>query len=125
LEYPIVHFIILSRAPRIRNLVFGIILVNKVLLDASGLKQVDGLAVGECVSQSGDAPIGVDGEEPWLFLLVFGEGDFGVLVGHAELFEGYGNLDAVGCLGCVKVDVGTVRHFRENKDETEKMILRQ
>jgi hypothetical protein len=50
--------------------VVGIVALDEVLHDGARLEQVDGLAVGEGVGQGGNAAIGVDGEEPGLFLRV-------------------------------------------------------
>jgi hypothetical protein len=69
-EQPVVHLIPLSRSLGIANLVLRIIPLDKVLHDAAALKQTDGIAIGEFVCQRGDAAIGVDLQEPRLFLRV-------------------------------------------------------
>jgi len=48
-EQPIVHLIPLPRALRKADLVLRIVALYQVLHDASGLEEVDGLAVGEGV----------------------------------------------------------------------------
>lgn len=86
-----------------------VVLLDQVLLDAPGLEEVDGLAVREGVRQGGDTAVGVDGQEPGLLLRVLADVDVGHLVGEAELLERDGDLETVGRLRCVEVDVGT-RH---------------
>lgn len=109
-EQPVVHLIVLSRALRVRDLVLGIILVDEVLLDAATLEQADLFPVGEGVGEGGDTAVGVDLEEPRLFLLVFGDVDFGHFVRDAELLEGDRDFDPVGGLGRVEVDIGAGSH---------------
>ena len=70
------HLIKLPRAPRVTNLIILIILIDQVLLNASALKQPYLLPVTESISESGDSAVGVNLEEPRLFLRVFGDVDF-------------------------------------------------
>jgi hypothetical protein len=58
---PVVHLIVLPGPLRKRDLVFSVVTVDKVLHDTPGFEEVDLLAVGECVRQSWDATIRVDG----------------------------------------------------------------
>jgi hypothetical protein len=75
-EQPIGHLIKLPRAPRVTNLIILIILINQILLNASALKQPYLLPITESISESGDSAVGVNLEEPRLFLRVFGDVDF-------------------------------------------------
>jgi hypothetical protein len=85
------HLKPLPRSLGIADLVLGIILLCEVLHDAAGFEEVDRLAIAEGVGQGRDAAVGVDSEEPGLFLGVFRDVDFVGLVGEAEgvsmLFE--------------------------------------
>lgn len=110
-----------------------VIAVREVLQDGAALKDADGLAIGESVCEGRNATIGVDLEEPRLLLGVLA--DLNVcrlwrssrfvsvasvlwsriitmsrthLVLEPELLEQDGDLDAVGRLGRVEVDVGLV-----------------
>lgn len=65
------------------DLVFGVIAFDKILHDAAALKEVDRLAIGEGVGDGGDAAVGVDGQEPGLFLRVLGNFNLVHFVGEA------------------------------------------
>ena len=78
---PRVHFIELAGAPRVGEFVRGVILVDEVLQDGAGFEKVDGGTVGEGVCDSRDASVGVDGEEPWLFLSILCDVDGDGFVG--------------------------------------------
>jgi len=104
-EQPIVHLIVLPRAPRKTDLIILIILIHQILLDTAALKQPYSLAITERIRQSWDSPIGVDFKEPWLFLYVFADIDFMDGVGEPEFFECDRDFYPVGGLGCVEMDV--------------------
>jgi hypothetical protein len=61
--------------------VLGVILLRKILQDASGFEQVDGLAIREGVCQSRNAAIGIDFKKPGFFLGVLLQVNFLNLVG--------------------------------------------
>jgi hypothetical protein len=84
---PIVHLVFLARATRVGDLVVRVILINEVLEDRTGFEEVDGLAIGEGVGQSGNAAIRVNSEEPRLFLLGLREGDGVDLVREPDKVE--------------------------------------
>ena len=50
-----------------------IVVIGQVLQDTAGFEDIDGLAVGKFISYGWNTAIGVDFEEPWLFLLVLAE----------------------------------------------------
>lgn len=77
--YPAVHFIVLARAPGVRDLVFRVVAFHKVLHDGAALEEADGRAVREDIGQCGDAAVGVNFEEPGLLLLILAEVDGGDL----------------------------------------------
>ena len=52
-----------------------VVTVDEVLEDGSGLEDANGLAIGPCVSEGGNAAVGVDFEEPWLLLGVVSQLD--------------------------------------------------
>lgn len=110
-----------------------VIAVREVLQNGAAFKDADGLAIGESVCEGGDATIGVDLEEPRLLLGVFANLNIRRLWGSSrfvlaasissggmvtmsrthlvlkpKLLEQDGDLDAVGRLGRVEVDVGLV-----------------
>jgi hypothetical protein len=107
---PAIHFIKLSCSPRIRNLIVLIVLINQILLYTARFKQSDGLPIFKSIRQCRDTAIGVYFKEPRFLLLVFGELDLGHFVRQAKLLEGYGDLDAIGGLGRVQMEVGTSSH---------------
>ena len=78
-EEPALGLVVLLAALRVRDLVVFIVALDKVLHDGARLEQRDGRAVLELVGQSRDAAVGVDLEEPWLLLDVFGDVDSGYL----------------------------------------------
>ena len=47
-----------------------------LLHDRSGFEQIDLLSIREGVGDGGDAAVGIDLEEPFFFLRVFGDVDF-------------------------------------------------
>ena len=51
----------------------GVILLDQVLHDGAGFEKADGFAVGEGVCQCRNPSVGIDFEEPWLFLRVLGD----------------------------------------------------
>lgn len=81
-EKPVVDFIRLATTGWIGDLVLGlVVLLDEILHDAAGFEESNAFAVGEGVREGGDAAVGVDFEEPGLFL-------------------GVGlNVDIVGCVG--------------------------
>ena len=83
-----------------------VIFLYEILEDGPRFKQPDHFPVAECVCQSRNAAVRVDGEEPGLLLDVGRDVQVLRLVGEAELLERDGDLDPVG--GCVGVegDVG-------------------
>lgn len=97
-EEPVVNLVALSRPLRERDLIIGIVLFNKILEYASGLKDADGLAVGEGVSYGGDPAVGINFQEPWLLLSICRNVDIVDGVWKTEFFEGDGDFDAVGGL---------------------------
>lgn len=58
----------LARITRVRDLVVLVVAVDEVLEDGTRLKDANGLAVGPCVSDGGNAAVGVNFQEPWLLL---------------------------------------------------------
>ena len=72
---PRVHIVVLAGPAGVREFVGWVVAVDKILQDGTGFKNVDGGAVGESICDSGNPPVGVDGEEPWLLLRVFGDVD--------------------------------------------------
>jgi hypothetical protein len=102
---PAGHLPMLSRALRERELVILVIAINEVLQHSTTLKDTNLLAV-ECISESRDATVGVDLEEPLFLLLIFGHLDGVHLVLEVELLEQNGGLDAIGSVGGVEGDVG-------------------
>lgn len=90
---------------RIRNLVVLVVAVNEILQNSTALKDADLLAVGELVSEGGDATVGVDLEEPGLLLLILHHLDGVDLVVKAELLEKDGGFDAIGRADGVEGDV--------------------
>lgn len=59
----------------------GIVSINKILHNATTLKDSDQLSVGERIRKSRNSSIGIDFEEPGFFLRVLCEADLGMLVG--------------------------------------------
>ena len=108
--YPTVHLIVLSCASWVGDLVVLVILIDQVLLDASRLKQIDGLTICESVRQSWNPSIGIDFQEPWLLLGVLGDINLGYLVRQSEFLQSDGDLNAIRRLGGVKVDIWTSSH---------------
>ena len=84
-EQPVVHLVPFTATLGVRNLVLGIVALNKVQHDASRLEQVDRLTVGELVSHCRNSAIGVDGEEPVFLLRVFADVDLLDLVRKAVI----------------------------------------
>ena len=68
---PVVDFVALARAFRVRYLVLRVVLFDEILHDAARLEKTDSLAIREGVGKCRDPAIGVNGEEPGLFLGVF------------------------------------------------------
>jgi hypothetical protein len=68
---------------RIAKLMLGIVPLSQVLQDTATLEEADGLAICECVGESGDSAIGVDFKEPGFFLFVGSHVDFVDFVGEA------------------------------------------
>jgi len=60
--------------------VLGVVSLNQIGHDSTGLEKVDLLSIGEGVGKCWNAAIGIDGEEWCLFLLVLGEVDLVGLV---------------------------------------------
>ena len=75
-KQPVIHLKPLPRAFWVADLVLGVVPLDEVLHDTSALKEIDRLSVRKSIRQCGDPPVGVDFQEPWLFLCVFGELDF-------------------------------------------------
>lgn len=86
----------------IRDFVVFIVRLDEVLQDRAGLEHVEGSIREGGVGYGGDAAVGVDFEEPGLFLGVLGEGVGVDFVGEGELFETDGGFDAVGGVDCVE-----------------------
>lgn len=86
-EQPVVRLIVLARSLRVRDLVLGVVALNKVLHDAARFEQVDGFAIGKLVGQSRNAAIGVDGKEPVFLLSVLADIDLLNLVGKTTTFS--------------------------------------
>ncbi len=82
-----------------------IIPLHQILLYTAALKQPYRLSIRESIRERGNPPVRVDFEEPGLLLDVFGDVDFVHGVGEPQFLERDGDLDPVGCLGCVEVDV--------------------
>ena len=95
-EQPIVTLIILPTTPWETYLMLLIILLSQIHEYTPALEQPDCLAIFKSVGERWDAAIGVDLEKPRFFLLVGGDVDVFGLVGETKLFEGDGDLDAVG-----------------------------
>jgi hypothetical protein len=111
----------LSRVMGERKLVILVIAINEVLKHSTALKNTDLLAV-EGISESRNATVGVDLEEPLFLLLILGHLDsmdlslldtgcvavrqVVYLVLEVELLEQNGRLDAIGSVGGVEGDVG-------------------
>ena len=57
---------------------------NLLLHDGSGFEQIDLLTIREAVGEGRDAAVGVDLEEPFFFLGIFGDVDFFDGVGEAR-----------------------------------------
>lgn len=74
-EEPVVDLVAFTGAFGIGDLMFRVVLLNQVLHDATGLKKTNCSAVGERICQSRDSSIGIDLEEPWFLLRVFGDVD--------------------------------------------------
>ena len=110
MSYPVVDFIELSCATWVGDFVVLVILIYEVLLNASRLKQINRLAIGESVRQSWDTAIGVDLQEPWLLLRVLRDVNLGYFVWQSELLQCNGDLNTVGRLGSVKMDVWASCH---------------
>lgn len=83
-----------------------VIAIYKILLDRARFKETDLLSVSESVGDSRNSAIGVDFQEPGLLLLVLGKGELGDLVWQSQLLERDGDLDAIGSLGGIEVDIG-------------------
>jgi hypothetical protein len=54
----------------IRNLVVLVVAINNVFKDGSAFKDTDLLPIGPCIRDGGNSAIGVDLQEPRLFLLI-------------------------------------------------------
>lgn len=108
-EQPIVHLVLLAATLGETDLVLGIILLGQVGEDATPFEQANLLAIGECIRQCGDPAVGVDFEKPGLLLSVGRDVDVFGLVRDAELLEGDGDLDPVGCGVGVQCYIGA-RH---------------
>ena len=80
-EQPALRLVVLLAALRVRDLVVLVVALDEVLHDGAGLEERNGRAVLELVGKGGDAAVGVDFEEPRLFLDVFGDVDCGYLEG--------------------------------------------
>ena len=50
-----------------------VVVVGKILQDASRLEDVNGLAIIKCIGYGRNTAIGVDFKEPWLLLLILAE----------------------------------------------------
>lgn len=72
-EQPVVDFVALARAMGIADEVLGVVLLDEILHYAPRFEQSDCLPVVECIGQSGDPSVGVDGEEPGFFLGIVGD----------------------------------------------------
>lgn len=75
-EEPVVDFVGFTRSLGETDLVLRVVAFNQILHNTSRFEEVDGLAIGEGISQGRNATIGIDGAEPWLFLGVFADVDF-------------------------------------------------
>ena len=98
-EQPIIHLLCLARAARVRDLVIRVILLDKILQDASGFEQTDLLTVREGVRNGRDATIRIDFQEPGLLLGVLPNVDFVNLVRKPRLHPQLANQPRVG-LSC-------------------------
>lgn len=79
-EEPVVNFVAFAGPFGVGDLVLGVVLLNEVLQDGTGLEEADLLAIRESVGHCWDAAIRVDFEEPGLLLGVLGKVDFMRLV---------------------------------------------
>lgn len=75
ITHPVVHFIVLPRPKWIGDLVLGVISISQVLHDRTTLEDSNGLAIGESVCDGRDTAVGVDLQEPGLFLGVLADLD--------------------------------------------------
>lgn len=73
ITYPACHLPVLFGAARVRDLVAPIVPVHKILQDGTTFPNLELLAVLGSVNDGWDATVGVDVEEPLLFLLMLKE----------------------------------------------------
>ena len=84
-----VHLKPLASSLRIADLVLSIVAFDEVLHDRPRLEEIDGFPIGESVSERWNAPIGIDGCEPWFLLCVLGDIDLLNLIGQTAFRSAY------------------------------------
>ncbi len=85
-EEPVITLIMLQPALFKGDLVFRLILLWKVLKNATPFKQANWLAILKIVLEGGNSSIWVDFKKPWFFLPLRRYVDVLCLVGDPELF---------------------------------------
>lgn len=104
-EQPVRHLYMLASANRVAELVLCIVPAYEVLHDTSTFENTNLFSVHIFISNGRNAAIRVDLKEGWLLLLVLRQLQGRYFVWQAELFEQNRDLDAIGRLGSVQVDV--------------------
>ena len=95
-EQPIITLIILPTSPGKAYLMLLVILLSQIHEYTPALEQPDRLSIVKGIGERWDAAIGIDLEEPGFFLLIGGDVDVFGFVRETKLFEGDGDLDAIG-----------------------------
>ena len=101
-EEPVINLIMFLCTAGIAVLVPRVVFGGQVLQDGAGFEEADRAAAVEGVGQGRDAAVGVDLEEPGVFLRVGPDVDVDGFVGEAEQGEHDRDFDAVG--GLVRVE---------------------